>query len=59
MENMKVHEGAQGWEPGFTGLREPRKAANERTEADTAVCSFASFLGSCVPPEAAPNPGRF
>ncbi len=22
MKTVKIHEGAQGWEPGFTGLRE-------------------------------------
>jgi hypothetical protein len=31
MKRMKGHEGAQGWEPGFTGLREQRKGVNEHT----------------------------
>jgi hypothetical protein len=30
MKNMKIHDGAQGWEPGSTGLREQREGVNER-----------------------------
>jgi hypothetical protein len=56
---MKDHEGAQGWEPGFTGLREPRKGVNEHTGGSASERSFTPFLGSCLTPEAAPNPGRF
>lgn len=44
MRTMKIHEGAQGWEPGFTGLRDQRKGVNERTDEKTPVCSFTPFL---------------
>jgi len=58
MKGMKLHEGAQGWEPGFTGLRESREGVSERTEGHAAVCSFTPSLYSCLPPKAAPNPER-
>ena len=31
MKDMKIHEGAQGWEPGSAGLRDRREDTNERT----------------------------
>ncbi len=58
MKRMKIHEGAQGWEPGFTGLRESREGVHERTEGRLPVCSCTPSLDSCLPPQAAPNPER-
>ena len=58
MECMKLHEGAQRWEPGSTGLRESREGGDERTEGRTPVCSSPPSLDSCLPPKAAPNPER-
>ena len=56
MKDMKVHEGPQGWEPGFAGLRDEREGVNEHTPVWITVRSFTPSLSSCLPPEAAPNP---
>ena len=58
MKLVKIHEGAQGWEPGSTGLRDSREGVHEHTGVMSSVRSCTPSLESCLPPEAAPTPER-